>query len=161
MVSVNSDCISKQRVKNGYGAMTSAFSASNVGLFDATSEKRKAQTASFQEQFAADAAYQLAQNKLSHPFKKGLHLQKHYPETVRMLDNEMAHRKAPPARKEPAPAASVAHSSELQQKQAQEYQFVHKRMEYNRHRSKEAAVDKIITGQVLLVIYLYVDFTLK
>jgi translation initiation factor 2B subunit (eIF-2B alpha/beta/delta family) len=148
----NRDCISKQRVRNGYGTMTSAFSASHVGLFDATSEKRKAQTASFQEQFTADAAYQLAQNKLSHPFKKGLHLQKFYPETVRMLDNEMAHHKAPPARKQPAPSASVVHFSEMRQRQAQEYQFVHKRMEYNRHRSKEAAVDKIITGQVLATV---------
>ncbi|CAM9696112.1 unnamed protein product, partial [Phaeothamnion confervicola] len=87
--------ISRARVPNFYdGSQTTVFSASNIGLFDASSMKRQAMAASHAAQFSKDAAFQCHANKNNHPSRKLLHMQKFYPATIKSLDSAMRQRAA-------------------------------------------------------------------
>eukprot|EP00903_Cladosiphon_okamuranus_P005714 g5673.t1 len=77
-----------KRVKNGYGLCTSTLSASVIGHFDASSEKRKASNRASDRLYHADATYQMRKLQGTHPVRKVLHMQKLYPETVIRLNNK-------------------------------------------------------------------------
>ncbi|CAB1111660.1 unnamed protein product [Ectocarpus sp. CCAP 1310/34] len=76
------------RVKNGYGFLTSTLSASVIGDFDASSEKRKAANRVLNQKYDTDAAFQMSQLQGNHPVRKVLHMQKCYPETVFRLNRQ-------------------------------------------------------------------------
>ncbi|CAM9827925.1 unnamed protein product [Scytosiphon promiscuus] len=76
------------RVKNGYGLCTSTLSASVIGQFDGSSEKRKAETRAWDHRYQTDATFQSAQQRDKHPVRKILHMQKCYPETVLRLNQK-------------------------------------------------------------------------
>ncbi|KAG5188280.1 hypothetical protein JKP88DRAFT_267610 [Tribonema minus] len=125
--------VHQRRVVNGYGSTTSLFSPSNIGLYDASALKRQQQSAAFVKQFEADAHYQRQEYSRKHPFKKQLHLQKCYPQTVKLLDGAMAGREMPkradPEHQQPHQLHMTAAQRDKQDKGAREYHFVHTKME--------------------------------
>lgn len=136
--------ISRARITNGYGMNTSAFSPSNIGIFDSSSVQRRQQNESLKVKLLEDAKYQSYVNKSSHPFKKTLHLQKCYPETVRRLKVDSLPLPEESSRRKAQESHPV--NPQQVQKLTKEYGFTHAKMEYNSFKGKESAVDKIITG---------------
>lgn len=86
-----------ERVSNGYGINTSKLSISMIGEHNieapARQARQRAQEVSVRHDFIADNT----QQKKTHPIRRELHSQSHYPVTVNRLQHgQVARLKTPP-----------------------------------------------------------------
>ena len=143
------------RVKTGYGTYTSKLSIANIGQYNLEASASGDRSAKLIKHMKQSADQQMQDSKSTHPSKLNLHMQNNYTETSKRLQNgDLVRAKTPPELKnnftwnqpfKPKMQESIVPSSQTQVTQ-NTADWNRRKREFNKERSSNAEVDRIMSG---------------
>mmetsp|Transcript_381 Transcript_381/g.969 ORF Transcript_381/g.969 Transcript_381/m.969 type:complete len:197 (-) Transcript_381:2454-3044(-) len=140
-----------EKQPNGYGITTSVLSVSHIGHFNVANAERQAHAASLDAQMKRDVKVQTRHLSTQHPYRKNLHLQKYYPDTLVKLEANKMQRDPALERKgvivRERPRAYHTLPSSTVGGMNQEHQFNRSKLVWNRHCGLRSDVHEIVTGR--------------
>jgi hypothetical protein len=146
--------VTRGKVYNGYGQLTSKLSVTNIGQYNLEAEASGQREEMLKKAMQKSADVELARGKRDHPSKLNLHMQKAYPATLsRLKEGDLTRAKTPPELKtfnwnkpfERAVEEKIVPLSKTQQIVDESSWNLRKR-EFNKSLATNAQVNNIING---------------
>mmetsp|Transcript_3204 Transcript_3204/g.6721 ORF Transcript_3204/g.6721 Transcript_3204/m.6721 type:complete len:237 (+) Transcript_3204:84-794(+) len=89
--------ITRGKVPNGHGMLTSKLSVTNIGQYNLEAAAITKREVALKEAMKASAIEEIKRSKTNHASRMNLHMQKHYPETLKRLHGgNLTRKKTPP-----------------------------------------------------------------